>query len=93
MKRVIASVLFALFFTLIPPAILRLDTETGFVGWCKNVVTYFMVPGTLVGLVLSGFKVDDVNMTFADIANFVFYFLIAYSCLLGWSRYKQSPHA
>lgn len=91
MKRVIVSILLAMFFTLIPPGILRLDSESGFVGWCKNAVTYFMVPGTFVGLAFSGFKVDDVNMTSAYAANFVFYFLAAYLCLLGWRRYKQSP--
>jgi hypothetical protein len=78
---------------LIPLGILRLDSETGFVAGCKNVASYLMVPGVLVGIAFSDFKVHDANMTAAYIANFVFYFLVAYLCLLGWSRYRQGPQA
>jgi hypothetical protein len=93
MKRVIAAVLFALVFTLVPLGVMRLESETRFVSWCTYVASRFMVPGILVGVAMSDFRVHDVNMILASVANFVFYFLFACICLLGWEEYKQRPQA
>lgn len=79
---------------LAPGWILKLPSDTGFVGSLKWVGSYIDVPGGFVGLIASGGKIDDLNFVIVDISNCVFYSGLVYILLGIWrkQRVKTQHH-
>ena len=77
----------------LPIAILKLPTDSGMVGSLKSGVSELMIPGGFVGLVASGGRIDDINPWLSCLANFLFYFGLAYLLLTVWVRLKSKSAA
>jgi hypothetical protein len=91
MRRLFLALLIGCFFAILPIAILKLPSDSGIVGSLKWGVTNLMIPGGFVGLVASGGRIDDINLWVSGLANFLFYFGIAYLSLIVWGRLKPKP--
>jgi len=67
----------------------KLLTDSGIIGSLKSGVSELMIPGGFVGLVASGGRIDDINPWPSCLANFLFYFGLAYLLLTVWVRLKS----
>ena len=88
MRRFVWALLVGCVLSLLPIAILKLPSDSGMVGSLKWGVTNLMIPGTLVGLMVAGGRMDDINPWLSDFANMVFYFGLAYLLLTVWAKFK-----
>ncbi len=75
-------------FTFIPDLILRIDSETTLVHSLKNMAAAVGVPGAFVGFIAASGRIDDIDVWVTNIANFVFYFTIAWLLLKGYRHIK-----
>jgi hypothetical protein len=88
MRRGVLGLLIGCALTILPIAILRLPSDSGMVGSLKWGITNLMVPGTLVGLMVAGGRMDDINPWLSGFANMVFYSGLAYLLLTVSVRLK-----
>jgi hypothetical protein len=69
---------------------LRLESESGIVHGLKLVSLQLLVPGTLLGYFVAGGMVHDISFLIANLANLVFYAVLAYFLLAWKSRVAKS---
>ena len=88
MRRFVLAFLIGCALTILPIAILKLPSDSGMVGSLKWGITNVMIPGTLVGLMVAGGRIDDINPWLSDFANMVFYSGLAYALVVVWAKLK-----
>ena len=91
MRRLFLSLIMGCVVAIFPIAILKLPSDSGVVGSLKWGVTNLMIPGGLIGLMVSGGKIDDISPWVSGFANFVIYFALAYLLLLVWAKFGIKP--
>jgi hypothetical protein len=92
-SRILLASLVSCFLTFVPGWLLKLPSDFGVVGQLKWAGSYVAIPGTFVGLIASGFQIDDISFVVADIGNFIFYLGLAYVVLSIWSRRRAVKRA
>ena len=87
MKRLLYALLAACGITTVPILLLRLQSDSRLVTTLKSVSSNLLLPGTFLGFVGSGGKIDDISFVFADSINFILYFVLIYLLLVARNRY------
>jgi hypothetical protein len=88
MRRFVLALLVGCALSLLPIAILKLPSDSGMVGSLKWGVTNLMIPGSLIGYIAAGGRIDDISSWLAAFANMLFYFGLAYLLLTVWAKFK-----
>ena len=88
MRRAVYAALVACVLTVVPILILRLNSETSVVNSLKTIAAALGVPGAFVGLIAAFGRVHDIDLWVTDIANFAFYFVVAWLLLKAFGRSK-----
>lgn len=89
MRSVFVATIIGCALTILPIATLKLRTDSALVESLKWVSTNLTIPGGFVGLIASGSRIDDISLRISDLANFLFYFVLAYVLLMIWTRLKS----
>jgi hypothetical protein len=58
------------------------------VGSLKWGITNLMIPGTLIGYIAAGGRIDDVSSWLSGFVNMLIYFGLAYLSLTVWVKLK-----
>jgi hypothetical protein len=88
MRRALYASLAAACLIVLLLLILRLPSESGVIGSLKRGSTHLLVPGTYIGFILAGGRIDDISFGIADIFNFVFYAALFYIVAAARDRYR-----
>jgi hypothetical protein len=88
MRRLVIALSIGCVLTILPIAILKLPSDSGMVGSLKWGITNLMIPGTFIGYIAAGGRIDDINPWLSGFANMVFYFGLAYLFLTVWVKLK-----
>jgi hypothetical protein len=89
MKRILWAAATGCVLAIFPIVVLRLPSDSGIIGSLKWGVSDLAVPGTLVGFLASGGKIDDISQALSSFSNFLFYFILAYLALSVWAKLKN----
>ena len=87
MKKLLYASLAGCGFTALPLMILRLPPDSGVIRALKWVGANLLLPGTYVGFVAAGGRIDDIDLLAADSVNFLFYSILTYIVLTVWERH------
>jgi hypothetical protein len=67
-----------------PVMLLKVDFDSRLISTLKWGGAYLAIPGTFLGLIASGGRIDDINFRITDVANLAFYGGLAYVSLGFW---------
>jgi len=88
MRRLVLALLIGCALSILPIAILKLPSDSGTVGSLKWGITNLMIPGTLIGYIAAGGRIDDVSPWLSGFVNMLVYFGLAYLSLTVWVKLK-----
>jgi hypothetical protein len=88
MKRLLYALFTACVVTGLPLMILRLPTDSGIIDSLKWVSTNLLLPGTYLGFIAAGGRIDDISFFIADSINFLFYSVLTYVLLAAWQKHR-----
>jgi hypothetical protein len=82
MKRFLYAVLAGCILTFLPLMVMRLSSEAYIVKLLKWGSTTILLPGTFVGFIAAGSKIDDISFVFANLVNLILYSALTYVLLM-----------
>lgn len=86
-KRLLIAIVISSVVTFIPAFILEQPSDSGAMGTMRMVLSALGVPGFIVGFIVSGQNINDVNFVIVELTNFVFYGGLSYFVLAIWARH------
>jgi hypothetical protein len=89
MKRSVIAIVVGCLLTIVPIAVIR-SISNGNITSLTFAAANLALPGTLMGLILSGRRIDDVNQWIVGFSNFVFYSGLAYLILTASIRIRSN---
>ena len=75
---------------LVLPLVMKIPSDSGAANLLKWAASVMAMTGTLLGVLVSGFQVEDINFTIVDFGNFVFYFGLTYFLLRNAGKQQDN---